>query len=481
MKAVNTLSAIVIALLSITALSQVNHSDSTTKVTAQTPVKNKTTTNPNAQHNTTNTSVSAASSEATLDASLQMYAETTPPNTGHKKPSKPPTKLVQNTATENTTPINRTKPPPQPPRQKNLPEFIVVKKEKFAKNSTYQTVIQPAIKSTLIAPIGGKIVAVSKQYGSYVEKNETLMEISSNDAKKALMESIGNYIQTKDSYLTALTTVQKNRELKEKGVVSDQELRTSESNYITALISLVRARIEFKKTAEPLGFDWKSISNINLQSKNLITKSEEVEKTIEDLLSQDYIITIKSEDTGVILPKASESDKDRLELSIGSPIKKDQTIGIIAEPNKLTLTIDVPEVEIVNLKKDQPVEMIVPILDNTKMYGNITHIQRFQQKQSGGKLPTIPAHATINCEKECHEYYGISAQATILNESQDRLQVPLTAVFKENETYYVKLIENNQIIKKEVVVGETTVQGVNIKSGLNEGDQVVKNYKATKN
>ena len=83
MKAVNTLSAIVIALLSITALSQVNPSDSTTKVTAQTPVKNKTTTNSNAQHNTTSTSVSAASSETTLDASLQMYAETTPPKTGH--------------------------------------------------------------------------------------------------------------------------------------------------------------------------------------------------------------------------------------------------------------------------------------------------------------------------------------------------------------------------------------------------------------
>lgn len=370
----------------------------------------------------------------------------------------------------------------QPKKQTKLPEMVPVTRVQYVNNPTYQTIIRPTIRNTLVSPIGGQIIKIDNQYGNYVKRNDPLLQLNSNDAKKALMENIGNYIQSKDSYLAALSAAQKNKELKAKGVVSKQELRTSESAYIASLINLVRTRIEFKRVAEPLNFKWENISSINLKTDNLIDRSDEIEDNIEKLLGQDYIITLKSESTGIFLPKQTESEKDRIDYSVGNQLRSGQVIGIIANPNKLSLTFDVPEIDIVNLKKGQAVEMNVPILNNTKMQGEITQILRFQHKQSvGGKLPTIPVRAEIHCEENCYEFYSISAQATILNEHKYVLQVPLSAVHKEYDLYFVKVVQNDQIIKKEVTVGDTTAQAVNIKDGLNEGDQVVKNYKTTEN
>ena len=369
--------------------------------------------------------------------------------------------------------------------KKQQPQLVAVKQIRYQNDHTFQSTIRPVVKSTITSPTKGKITQVGKVYGDRVKSGDLILNMNSNEAKKQLMSSVVDYIQSKSSYHDALATLRKNIELQKKGVISKQELSNSESSYISALINLVSTRIEFKKTATSLNFDWKRIDKLDLSNNPLFEQKGGAEEAVEFLLNKEYIVPLKSHTNGIFLPKISEdSNNEHIDFMVGATIKEDQVVGMIASPDKLRLKIEVPEFDIVNVYKGQPVVMKIPALDHKTMQGKVVDVRRFQYKDRSGDVPTIPVHIEISCaEDHCERYYSISAEASLVNDAKMTLQLPITAVGTDSGTgkkqHFVKLYSKGKIIKQKVSVGATTADMIIIRSGLKKGDEVVKNYKDT--
>ena len=369
------------------------------------------------------------------------------------------------------------------PKPVKLPKLVTVKEVKYSKNPTFQSTIRPVIRSSVVTPARGKIVHVNKIYGDHVKKDDLIISVSSNEAKKELMSNVVDFIQSKDSYYESLATLRKNIELQKKGVISKQELNSSQSSYISSLISMVRTRIEFKKLAQSLDFDWRKVDDLDFSKQPLLQQKGGAEDIVEFLLNKQYILKIDAGESGIFLPKITQDDdQEQINFVAGGTVKEDQVIGMIADPKRLRLRIEVPEFDVLKFSKGQTAVMKIPVLKNKTMQGEISEIRRFEYNQRSGQIPTIPVTVDIACKENCERYYSISAEVSIINPAEPTLQVPLTAVGKSDDSsqqpiHYVKILVDGKITKKRVTVGSTTANSIVILSGLSKGDQIVENYK----
>lgn len=73
--------------------------------------------------------------------------------------------------------------------------------------------------------------------------------------------------------------------------------------------------------------------------------------------------------------------------------------------------------------------------------------------------------------------YGLEMEAKVLIDApREVLLVPEGAVFRENSRQYVKVLENGDLVEREIKTGIKANGSVEVKEGLNEGELVLLNY-----
>ena len=342
--------------------------------------------------------------------------------------------------------------------------------------TTYQGIIQPISKSTLVSTVDGIIYDNGKNYGEIVKKGTPIIRINSIEAKDTLMTQVVNYLATKDAYRTAKASLQKNIELEKKGIISKREVEGAESTFMKSLITMVKERVKFKALSESLDFDWKKIEDLNLEDQPFFEKNT-AEEIIEILLNKDYIVNINAKDSGIFLPKMDNNNNpESINTSKGNHIKKQQIIGSIADPNEIQSTVNIPEFDVTKFQIGQPARITVPALNNKELSGEVVAIKKFEYKVQSGQDPKIPIVVQAQCDQDCIYLYGLSVNITILNNPKNSIQIPLGAVKREEDQDYVMMIKDNQHIKSPVTIGPTTNNSITITKGLQEGDKIVKNY-----
>ncbi|MEC8882635.1 MAG: HlyD family efflux transporter periplasmic adaptor subunit [Pseudomonadota bacterium] len=358
-----------------------------------------------------------------------------------------------------------------PPKE----NIMTIQAAQKIEETTYQSVIEPISKSTLVSTVNGTIYDNGKSYGEIVKKGTPIIRINSTEAKDELMTQVVNYITTKDTYRSNKFSVQKNIELEKKGIISKREVEESESRFMKSLITMVKERVKFKSLAESLNFDWKKIENLNLDDQPFFEKNE-AEEIIEILLNRDYIVNIIAKDSGRFLPKMDNNNPESINTTKGNHIKKQQIIGIIADPNEIQSTVNIPEFDVTKFQIGQPARITVPALNSKELSGEVVNIKKFEYKAQSGQDPKIPVVVQAQCDQDCIYLYGLSVNITILNNPKNSIQIPMNAVKREQDQDYVMMIKDNQYIKTPVTVGPTTNNSITITKGLEEGDQIVKNY-----
>jgi len=391
----------------------------------------------------------------------------------HDSVTTPPMKM---TATQSSSVPQR----PAARRQAQQPTLITVARAEVKKEPTYQGTIKPVINSTITSPANGTITINKKQYGDMIKKSDLIIGITSDEAKNQLLSDTVSYITSRDNYNSSLSDVKKNIELEKKGVVSKRDLKKSESSYIRSLVEMIRSRIKFKKTSETLGFDWKRVENLSDgDQSNLFNQGNSSEELVEFLLNRKYVVKLTAPEDGVFLPKIdARGNVEFAELSVGSDIKQNAPVGMIADPKRIIVSINVPEVDVLDIKKGQPAELEIPVLNNKKIKGQVSSINLFDFSQRSGKVPTIPTQIEGFCGEDiqCERLYSISANVKIIHKDFNAMQVPLTAVKKDGNRFFVKQMKNGQLVQQEVTVGETTQNTIIITNGIDEGTQIAKDY-----
>ena len=150
-----------------------------------------------------------------------------------------------------------------------------------------------------------------------------------------------------------------------------------------------------------------------------------------------------------------------------------ETAGfVIASNKKVTVSVQVDELDIASVKKGQTATVTLDALENKTFEGKITSVSNEGSTDSS----SVKYPVEITFEKTSGMKIGMSASATInIAEATDAVLIPVDALQEQGDSTYVytkKDSDGNLSGKTEVETGLSNGSQVEITSGLSEGDTV---------
>ena len=308
---------------------------------------------------------------------------------------------------------------------------------------------------TVGAQVSGKIEKLYVSIGQDVKKGDLIAEIDSTtqqndvDINKAKLESYQAQLNAaKISLKVAEKQYKRIQTLKKRNAASDEDLENAEDTYETAKSKVTELESSLKETQISL-----STAETNLG----YTK-----------------ITAPLDGTVVSVPvKVGQT----INAAMDTP-----TIIQLADLSQMEILIEISEGDIGNIKPG--VKVTYSILADL----NKTYETTLQSIDPGLTLLTNNEYTEVVESSEAIYYYGrlivpneerklrigMTTQNVIYVESAENvLTVPVTAVKGNNANKYVEILTKDGISQRKITTGVSDGLNIEVKSGVNEGDDVI--------
>jgi HlyD family secretion protein len=156
-----------------------------------------------------------------------------------------------------------------------------------------------------------------------------------------------------------------------------------------------------------------------------------------------------------------------------------RTIIELIDPSSMELSAEVDEIDIPNVKLGQRAIISVDALPDVQFEGKVTSVSPLATEESGLILYKIKVG--FEAPEGSGLKAGMSATADVVtNERSDVLLVPSRAIGEDSQgSPVVQVVVNGQVEERAVVIGITDGSQTEIVSGLNEGEIVVVEKRAS--
>lgn len=148
-----------------------------------------------------------------------------------------------------------------------------------------------------------------------------------------------------------------------------------------------------------------------------------------------------------------------------------QKIALIKTGSKPSITIKISEIDIPKVHISDNVTMTADAFPDKTFTGRVSDIDTTGSNSSG--VVTYPVTVTADTDND-QLYPNMSVTANIITLTKDNvLLVPSSAVKTTNGESTIQILKNNKVQQVTVMVGESSDTQTEIKSGINEGDEIV--------
>lgn len=156
----------------------------------------------------------------------------------------------------------------------------------------------------------------------------------------------------------------------------------------------------------------------------------------------------------------------------GATIVSTQTVGKINDSEgQLIATVTVSEIDVLSLKANQKVTLTLDAYEDKSFTGKVLAVNTSGTVSSG--VTSYPVTILLDSvEVEIYPNMAVSAEI-ITNLKTDVLLVPNAAVITVDGQSTVQVRKDGQISTVQVEIGDANGSQTEIKSGLNEGDEVI--------
>ncbi|MCH8536907.1 MAG: efflux RND transporter periplasmic adaptor subunit [Alkalimonas sp.] len=152
---------------------------------------------------------------------------------------------------------------------------------------------------------------------------------------------------------------------------------------------------------------------------------------------------------------------------IGSPLMT------LADPSAILAELRVDEADIANVHIGQQAEVYAAAYPHQAIHGEVIQIATSARYMNQSQSLSFRVKVLLQPE-DIALYPGMSCRAEIIMSQQENsLQVPIAAVQRNNEEYYVWTVQDDQATKKAVTLGMATDIAQEVISGLQLGDEVI--------
>jgi HlyD family secretion protein len=294
-------------------------------------------------------------------------------------------------------------------------------------------------KAAVASKATGRLEYLGVVEGDRVMKNQVLARIENTDIRAQLDQARANLKLNEAELHDATQTLERARQLLEKGLIPQADYDAAEARYRRVL-----AGIDVAKAA---------VAGAEVALENTLIRAP-----------FDGTVLTKNADVGeMVAPMAA---------SVGSR----SAVVTIADMSSLEVEADVSEANIDRIKPDQPCEIILDAYPESRYQGFVSKI-----------VPTADrAKATVMVKVGFRSYDAkvlpeMSAKVLFLTHSpsaqeqssQRVLTVPASAVAKRNGTNMVYTVRDNIAVENPVQIGRSMGSQVEIVSGISAGTRVI--------
>lgn len=258
--------------------------------------------------------------------------------------------------------------------------------------------------------------------------------------------------------------VQKGDEVKKGQLVASLDKTQLQSTLKKYLNSYEKERTEFDDTSE-------SADDVTLTETIARLKKRaqiDLDQTVIDVEIQNEVLRLAS----LYTPIAGVVIKAEPEFA-GVNVGPTNSAYEIVNPDTVFFKADVNEVDITKVKVGTPVTLELDAYEGNTIQSKITDIS-FSSKttSTGGTAYEVRIELPENTDYKYR--LGMNGDADfILSSKNDVLLIPQTALVENNDTYFAWIINEGKAYKKEVKIGISSIDEVEIIEGLSKGDSVI--------
>lgn len=330
-----------------------------------------------------------------------------------------------------------------------------VRKQDVAKvvNATGEVKAQDLV--TVGAQVSGKIEQLYVNIGQQVKKGELIAEIDSTtqqndvDIAKAKLSSYQAQLKAaKTSLNIAEKQYKRMQELKKKNAASDEDLENAQDAFETAQSKVAEIEASLKETEITLSTAETNLGYTKITAPldgTIVSVPVKVGQTINAAMDTPTIVQIADLDKMEIWIEISEGDIGNIKPGVKV------TYTVLADMNKVYETTLASIDPALTLLTDDQYTETVDASEAIYFYG------RLQVPNTDGKLRI-----------------GMTTQNAIYVESAENvLTVPTIAVKGTVDGKYVEVLTPNGVEERQIVTGVSDDINIEVKQGINEGDEVI--------
>ena len=303
----------------------------------------------------------------------------------------------------------------------------------------------------VVSNLHAEILEIPIKEGDKVIKGQTLAVLDDSDVKREVEIARNNYD------LAVSTCNEKNKEVRNGYAKAVQDLKTAQDNYNRTKIL----------------YDGGSVPLVDLETAENGLHDAEREKdayTVKNgsaVADDSYRLQIekakfdyekaKEQLQNTVLKAPIDGTVVRVNTKVGrfaDKMENDAPLFVIENLDNLELEIKVSEYSIGKVEVGQEAEITADILNGEPVYGKVASISPTGEEKGGGSSErVIPTKIQIT-DNNTKLIAGITARASIiLEESEDALTVPVSAVFEKDGNNYVQEITDGTVSWIPVNIG----------------------------
>lgn len=346
----------------------------------------------------------------------------------------------------------------KPSATTNVREHQVAKTE-VIKNINASGETEALSSNVVKSPIAAKVKKVNYLSGAQVKKDDVILEFdelslnasyaSAWQTYLAAKASAGTYEQQLQAAKAAEADKKFSRDTAQREYNSDnsfdnkQAYKTAESAYQSALASLQSLQDKETSTKQAAAAAYNSFLVANDNYKNTKLKAPE-----------DGLVALE-------------------EVKVGDTVLAGQKLYSITNSKTLQFVAEVDEADVQSIVLNQEVSIELEGYSEKTFPGLVASIDaKTVLTNSGSNI--VKTYISVDFG-EIKPIIGLTGTAKIqIGKESQKLAVPFDSVlFEGDDNNYVYVIKNNKVFKTKVEVGFEGDEYYVIKSGLNEGDNVV--------
>lgn len=350
----------------------------------------------------------------------------------------------------------------------------MVKKENANKQSELSGTLQPLQEATVSFEVSGRINSVNVQEGTSVNLNDILASVDSKDYELQVQQAQAN-VDKAQAVLNQTLKGARSQELAEANL----KLQQSETDYRQALIDFKRYEALYKSGAISQSDYEKSKNGLSAAERNRDAANQAYSLTAEGATEEEkqqvnsaYAQTVHIKEQAQLTLSKTSLKSPIKGVIISKYVSQGQLVSAgtaaykIGDIDKLKVTLPVPDYEISSWKTGDKVTVN---LYNESIDGQVTNIFSATNENTG----SINVEVTI--DNSNHNWRpGQVVTCDHKTDSGTAIYVPKEAVISSgSSTPYVFLLKNNKAVKTDVKIGELKNNKLEIKSGINEDENLI--------